>query len=229
MNTTEKRRILLVDDDLALLELNQRFFLQNGYEVFCASSGKVALAILASTQLDCVVLDIDLPDQDGFDVCTAAREFTSLPIIFLSAYTQEESRVKGLLIGGDDYLCKPYSMLELEARVRLRIQRRIEDRPAEILCFGKLKIDTGTRTVFYDGKTTEFSRIEFDILAFLARHPNRIYSYEQLYDSIWREPINLGRHAVQARISEVRKKLYFLCPEKTYIQTIRHKGYQFVP
>lgn len=221
--------ILLVDDDQATLEANEQFFAENGYEVFCSATGRRAVEMIQTIKLDCVILDIDLPDEDGFDVCSRVRTFTSLPIIFHSNYTEEESRIRGLVIGGDDYVCKPFSQRELELRVRARIHQRYGDRPAEILQFDGLIINTGDRTVSFNRRYGEFSRIEFDILAFLARHPNRIYSYEQLYDNIWNEPLNESRHNVQARIASVRQKLFDLCPGKEYIQTVRRKGYQFVP
>ena len=221
--------ILLVDDDQATLEANEQFFAENGYEVFCSATGRRAVEMIQTIKLDCVILDIDLPDEDGFDVCSRVRTFTSLPIIFLSNYTEEESRIRGLVIGGDDYVCKPFSQRELELRVRARIHQRYGDRPAEILQFDGLIINTGDRTVSFNRRYGEFSRIEFDILAFLARHPNRIYSYEQLYDNIWNEPLNESRNNVQARIASVRQKLFDLCPGKEYIQTVRRKGYQFVP
>lgn len=221
--------ILLVDDDQATLEANEQFFAENGYEVFCSATGRRAVEMIQTIKLDCVILDIDLPDEDGFDVCSRVRTFTTLPIIFLSNYTEEESRIRGLVIGGDDYVCKPFSQRELELRVRARIHQRYGDRPAEILQFDGLIINTGDRTVSFNRRYGEFSRIEFDILAFLARHPNRIYSYEQLYDNIWNEPLNESRHNVQARIASVRQKLFDLCPGKEYIQTVRRKGYQFVP
>ena len=221
--------ILLVDDDQATLEANEQFFAENGYEVFCSATGRRAVEMIQTIKLDCVILDIDPPDEDGFDVCSRVRTFTSLPIIFLSNYTEEESRIRGLVIGGDDYVCKPFSQRELELRVRARIHQRYGDRPAEILQFDGLIINTGDSTVSFNRRYGEFSRIEFDILAFLARHPNRIYSYEQLYDNIWNEPLNESRHNVQARIASVRQKLFDLCPGKEYIQTVRRKGYQFVP
>ena len=125
--------ILLVDDDQATLEANEQFFAENGYEVFCSATGRRAVEMIQTIKLDCVILDIDLPDEDGFDVCSRVRTFTSLPIIFLSNYTEEESRIRGLVIGGDDYVCKPFSQRELELRVRARIHQRYGDRPAEIL------------------------------------------------------------------------------------------------
>jgi DNA-binding response OmpR family regulator len=225
----ESYTLLFVDDDTDFLKLCRDFFEKRGYTVVCLPDAKDIVRLLCSTAFDCVILDIDLPTWDGFDVCASIRSISSVPIIFLSACTEEEHRVRGLLHGGDDYVCKPCSFLELEARIHLRIKRRIEDLPPEILQFGLLKIDTGQREVWYGEEKGNFSRIEFEIIAFLARHPGRIFSYEQLYEMVWREPINLGRHAIQARISEVRRKLYFLCPEKEYIETIRRQGYRFTP
>ena len=221
-------KLLFIDDDTDFLQICRDFFKERGYTVTCLSDAKDVLRSVTSTAFDCIVLDVDLPEWDGFDVCTAIRAVSSVPIIFLSVYTEEEHRVRGLSIGGDDYVCKPCSFLELEARIRLRIQRRTEDFPPELLQFGPLKIDTGKREVWYGEQKGDFSRIEFEIIAFLARHPGRVFSYEQLHDRVWREPVNLGRHAIQARISEVRRKLHFLCPEKEYIETIRGQGYRFV-
>lgn len=229
MTKNHEYRLLLVDDDKDLLQLYREYFEQREYSVTCVTDAQSAMRAINTTAFDCMVLDIDLPDKNGYDVCVAARNVTALPIIFVSIYTEIEQRIKGLSIGGDDYMCKPCSLAELEARITLRIHRRAEDRPAQIFCFDELVIDTGLREVRYKDASIDFSRIEFDILAFFARYPNRVFSYEQLHDSIWKEPINLGRHAVQARISEVRRKLFDLCPEKEYIQTIRRHGYRFVP
>lgn len=229
MMGNETYKLLFIDDDPDFLQMCRDFFENRGHEVVCIPDAKNVPNLLRSTAFDCVILDVDLPGWDGFDVCASIRSISSVPIIFLSACTEEDCRVRGLLQGGDDYVCKPCSFLELEARIYLRIKRRVEDLPPEILQFGLLKIDTGQREVWYGETKGEFSRIEFEIITFLARHPGRIFSYEQLYERVWREPINLGRHAIQARISEVRRKLYFLCPGKEYIETIHRQGYRFKP
>ncbi len=222
-------RLLIVEDDEDLLQLYREFFVSREYHVTCVTNGKDAMREITSATYDCMVLDVDLPDGNGYDVCTTARVVTTLPIIFVSVYTEVEQRIKGLSIGGDDYMCKPCSFFELEARIILRIQSRAKEHPAQVFTFDKLVIDTGLREVRYGDIAVDFSRIEFDILVFFARNPNRVFSYELLYDSIWREPLNLGRHAVQARICDVRRKLYDLCPEKEYIKTIRRHGYCFEP
>lgn len=221
--------ILLVDDDSILLEANKQYFESGDYHVFCAATAKKAQEIIRTTQLDCIVLDVDLPDGSGFDLCTDVRKFTSIPIVFLSAYTEEESRIRGLTIGGDDYVCKPFYQKELEIRVRMRILRRYENHPAARYEFDGLIVDAGSYTVTYHDKKGDFSRLEFEVLLFFAEHPGRIYSYEQLYDSIWKEPLNESRHNLQARVARVRLKLRTLCPDREYIRTIRHKGYQFMP
>ncbi len=222
-------RLLFVEDDLELLQMYREFFERREYYVTCVADAEAAMNAIKTTAFDCMVLDVDLPNANGYEVCIAARAVTALPIIFVSVYTEVEQRIKGLSIGGDDYMCKPCALPELEARIKLRIHSRAEDRPAQVFYFDELAIDTGLREVRYGNRSIDFSRIEFEIIAFFARHPNRVFSYEQLHDSIWKEPINLGRHAVQARISEVRRKLFDLCPSKEYIQTIRRHGYRFVP
>lgn len=223
------RRVLLVDDDLELLAANQEYFEEQGFQTLCAANGEKALQIIEDVRLDCVVLDIDLPGRDGFTVCQRVREYTNVPIVFLSAYTEEESRINGLLVGGDDYVCKPFSLRELALRVNARIRAWHGDRAPALLQYDALAIDTSSRTVSYNGKTGDFARIEFDLLAFLAKNPNQIFSYEQLYDGVWKEPLGESRHNLQARMASMRQKLCALCPEKDYIQTVRHKGYQFVP
>ena len=222
-------KIIMVDDDRGLLETNRDFFVEQGYTVACAENAKDALSAVLTARYDCMVLDIDLPDRDGYDICAAVREASSLPIVFLSSYTEEENRIRGLSIGGDDFVCKPCSLVELELRVRLRIQSHAQDRVKPPFRLGKLYIDPENREAFYGGQLLEFTRIEFDTFYFLACRPGKTYTYEQLYDCVWHEPINMGRHSIQVRIGEIRKKLAALCPDQEYIRTIRYKGYQFVP
>lgn len=220
--------LLFVDDDKALLDANQQYFSQRDYLIHTAQTAARALEILSSVRVDCVILDVDLPDGNGFEICQRMREVTSLPVIFLSAYTEAESLLRGFTVGGDDYMTKPYSQQELELRIRARIRGRY-DEPAPVLTFGLLCVDAGQRTVHYGQTQGDFSRIEFDLLLFLAKHPNQIFSYEQLYDRVWKEPLGESRHNLQARMAAVRQKLADLCPEQTYIETIRRKGYRFTP
>ena len=222
-------RILIVDDDRELVDSIEDHFTTAGFQVLRAATGAVALELIRRVRLDCVVLDVGLPDQNGFDLCAQMRADSAIPIVFLSCYTEEEHRVQGPTLGGDDYVCKPFSMKELELRVRARIRPRGDQRPAAVLKYGPLVIDAGRRIVSFDGEIGDFARIEFDILAFLAQYPSRVFSYEQIYDGIWQEPMGRSRHNLQARVASMRQKLTQLCGGRNYISTVRRKGYVFTP
>ena len=193
-------KVLIVDDDKHVLKDNEESFQTLGYETICVETAGAAEEIINSAALDCVILDIDLPDGNGFDLCARVREKTGLPIVFLSGYTEEQSRVKGLSIGGDDYVCKPYSLQELELRVRARIRAGQNAIPPRPLQYGSLRIDPGSRVVCYGERSVDFSTFEFDVLYFLARHPKEVFSYEQIYNQIWKSPLNKGIKSLQVII-----------------------------
>ena len=221
-------RILLVDDDPHIIKTNSVFLKRQGYQVISAENGADALKISSSAALDAIVLDVDMPGADGIAVCRKIREISSVPIIFLSAYARTDDRIRGLMAGGDDYLGKPYSLTELELRIRLRIQRRLNQEIREVLRFGLLEIDLGLQEVRYQNDTIPFSTLEFNLLAFLAQNPGQVFSYEQLYDRVWKSPVNKGIHNIQVCMARVRQKLDQLCPDIHYIETVRRKGYRFV-
>lgn len=221
-------RVLLVDDDPHILNTNRAYLEKQGYEVVTAAHGAQALEIASSAALDAVVLDVEMPGVDGVEVCRRVREVSGVPILFLSAYADTDDRIRGLLAGGDDYLAKPYSLRELELRLRLRIQRRENAERREVLSFGGLSIDTGLREVRFGEETAGFTALEFDLLAFLARHPDQVFSYEELYDRVWKSPMNQGVHNMQVCMARVRQKLERLCPGAHYIETVRGKGYRFL-
>lgn len=220
-------RVLLVDDDPHIQAANEAFLKRQGYQIYLAENGPEALDIAATAALDAVVLDFDMPGMDGVTVCRRLREVSQIPVIFLSAYAQTEDRIRGLMAGGDDYLGKPYSLVELELRLRLRIQRHHQISTGDILRFGELEIDLGLREVRYQGVPAVFTTLEFDLLAFLAKNPGQVFSYEQLHNEVWRAPINQGLHNIQVCMARVRQKLERLCPGMHYIETVRRKGYRF--
>lgn len=220
-------RVLLVDDDPHIQATNEAFLKQKGYQVLRADNGKEALDVATTAALDAVVLDVDMPGLDGISVCRYLREVSQVPIIFLSAYDKADDRVKGLIAGGDDYMGKPYSLVELELRLRLRIQGRERPQLKHVLTFGRLEIDLDLREVRYEGRCATLTTLEFDLLAFLAQNPNQVFSYEQLYNGVWKTPINQGLHNIQVCMARVRQKLDQLCPGMDYIQTVRCKGYRF--
>ncbi len=222
-------KLLMVDDDVMILDSNRQYFTAKGYDVICVKKAGDAWKLISSAALDCIILDIDLPDESGFDLCIRIRQNTNIPIVFLSGYTEEESRIRGLLIGGDDYVCKPYSLEELELRVRARIKAGRTAYPPRNLQYGDLVINPGNRTVTYKNVSADLSTYEFDVLYFLAQNPEQVFSYEQIYDHIWHAPVNRGVKSLQMIIVRIRQKLLNLSPAHDYIQTVRRKGYLFVP
>jgi DNA-binding response OmpR family regulator len=219
--------LLFVDDDEVLLEEAKVYFKMHGYDIDVTPNGEKALQLIQSKGYDCIILDIKLPDIDGFEVCEKMRQFISKPIIMLSNYTEFDDRIYGLKLGADDYVCKPFSFEELNMRIQLRIQGNYANRKPEVIHIGKLAINTGTYQVIYEDKCIDLARIEFEILMLLINQPGKIYSYEQIYDAIWKEPLNKSRHTLQARVADVRLKLNSITHKK-YIQTVRGKGYRFV-
>lgn len=221
-------RVLLVDDDVHVLNTNRAYLEKRGYKAVTAGDGAEALRIASSAALDAIVLDVEMPGLDGVEVCRRIREVSGVPILFLSAYADTDDRIRGLLAGGDDYLAKPYSLQELELRLRGRILRRENAERREVLSFGGLTIDMGLREVRFEERTAAFTALEFDLLAFLARHPGQVFSYEELYDRVWKSPMNQGVHNIQVCMARVRQKLERLCPDGRYIETIHRKGYRFL-
>lgn len=223
------KRLLFIDDDKDFLRSNQLYFSKKSYEVFCTTSPKQALSIVTSTSLDCIILDIDMPAMNGFELCQRLRDVSGVPVIFLSGYSETKNRIASFQAGGDDFLAKPYDILELELRIEARIRKTEDIFFHEIIRYGKLSIDPVRRLITYAEKTGDFSALQFDIIVFLARNPEKVFSYEQLYDRVWKSPIVKSRHNLQVTISTIRQKMTRLCDGKQYIQTIPRKGYQFIP
>ena len=219
--------VLLVDDDLHILNANEKYLTRQGYRISRAEDGESALKLASTAAFDAVVLDVDMPGMDGVSVCSRLREVSAVPIIFLAAYARTDDRIRGLMAGGDDYIGKPYSLVELELRLRLRIQRHKNVENGEVLRFDALEIDLGLREARFRGERAQLTVLEFDLLAFLARNPDQVFSYEQLYDRVWKAPMNQGLHSIQVCMARVRQKLDALCPGVHWIETVRRKGYRF--
>ena len=221
------KRLLFIDDDIDFLHSNQLYFRRKNYEVFCINKPNDVFSLLSSTAIDCIILDIDMPGITGFEVCQKIRELSGTPIIFLSGLTDIKNRIASFLSGGDDFLAKPYDILELELRIEARIRKNEQVFFLEIMRFGDLCIDENRRVITYKEKTGEFTALQFDVIAFMARNPGKVFSYEQLYDQIWKEPIVKSRHNLQVAVATVRQKLAQLCDSKQYIKTVARKGYYF--
>ena len=222
--------LLVVDDDVDILNINQIYFSNIGFNVYTSETAKDAMDIVESIVLDCIILDISLPDIDGYKMCNDIKEKVNIPIIFLSNYEHEEEKVRGFLAGGDDYITKPYSLKELEPRIyaRMRQYKNITSVP-NVLKFSALVINVNSRKVTFDGESIDLTTMEFEILLFLAENKEQVFSKIEIYNQVWKMPDIGDQHTVQVHIAQMRKKINSLSREHQYIQTVWGKGYKFVP
>ena len=224
-------KILVVDDE-ALLVKGIRFNLQNeGYEVITGSDGLDAVALVQSQNPDLVVLDVMMPNMDGMSACSKIREFSDVPIILLTAKTDDMDKLMGFDHGADDYLTKPFNILELKARIRALLRRsgRREEKKEDsnLLTIGTIALDLDARNAFRNGVLADLTAKEFDVIEFLMRNPNRVYSREALLDTIWAYEYRSDIRTVDVHIRRLREKLEENPAEPKYILTKWGVGYYF--
>ncbi len=222
-------RILLVEDEPSIADNIQYALKAASFEVIWVSTGQQALSAFSNQAPDLVILDIGLPDMDGFEVCRSLRAKSDLPILFLSARSDEIDRVVGLELGADDYICKPFSPRELVARVKTNLRRSglsaasessKDSRTTELL-----NLDIASRTVFFVGEAVEVTRYEFGILEVMIQHPKRVYSREELLLKVWNEPDASIDRVVDTHIKTLRAKLKSIDSSLEIIKTHRGIGY----
>lgn len=223
-------RILIVEDDFALRMATKMYFEQIGFYVYEAENMRKGIEMTKGLDVACVILDISLPDGNGYEVCRRIKEVKDVPVIFISNKQEEESRIDSFLSGGDDYMSKPYSLKELELRIYARIrQYEPEAAPGAVLYYPPIRIECDHRCVICEDRRTGFTAAEFNVLYFLAKNPDKVFSMGQIYDKVWNQP-NLGdAHTVQVHLAQVRKKMNALREGHNYIETVWGKGYKFNP
>ena len=223
-------KILVVDDE-ALLVKGIRFNLQNeGYEVITGSDGLEAVKHVQEQRPDLVVLDVMMPNMDGMTACAKIREFSDVPIILLTAKTDDMDKLMGFDVGADDYLTKPFNILELKARIRALLRRsgRSEKKaPANELSIGSITLDLDARNAYRSGVLADLTAKEFDVIEFLMRNPNRVYSREALLDTIWAYEYRSDIRTVDVHIRRLREKLEENPAEPQHILTKWGVGYYF--
>ena len=222
-------KILVVDDE-DLLVKGIRFNLQNdGYHVITGSTGLEAVMLTQSERPDLVVLDVMMPEMDGLTACSKIREFSNIPIILLTAKVQDMDKLMGFEHGADDYLTKPFNILELKARIRALLRRYKEvSSPAEsFLTIGNIKLDLNARNAYRSGQLADLTAKEFDVIEFLMRNPNHVYSREALLDTIWAYEYRSDIRTVDVHIRRLREKLEDNPAEPQYIMTKWGVGYYF--
>ena len=225
------KKILVVDDE-ALLVKGIRFNLQNdGYEVITGSDGVEAVELAQSQKPDLIVLDVMMPRMDGLTACSKIREFSDVPIILLTAKTTDMDKLLGFDQGADDYLTKPFNILELKARIRAMLRRSGGSAPKEApkneLVGGPIRLDLDARNAYRGGELVDLTAKEFDVIEHLMRNPNRVFSRENLLDTIWAYEYRSDIRTVDVHIRRLREKLEEDPAQPKHIMTKWGVGYYF--
>lgn len=225
-------RILIIEDEKTIAELEKDYLELSGFEVEVEEDGEKGLLKALNGEFDLFILDLMLPGIDGFEICRKVRETKNTPVIMVSAKKDDIDKIRGLGLGADDYMTKPFSPSELVARVKAhlaRYQRLIGSAVEEnkVIEIRGLKIDTTARRVWVNGKEKTFTTKEFDLLTFLASHPNHVYTKDELFSEIW-DMESIGDIAtVTVHIKKIREKVEFDTSNPQYIETIWGVGYRF--
>jgi DNA-binding response OmpR family regulator len=228
----ERARILLVDDERSIQTLLSYPLQKDGYDVVSAFDGREALARFNEAPFDLVVLDLMLPGVDGLEVCRRLRSRSSVPIIMLTARSEEVDKVVGLEIGADDYITKPFSMREFRSRVkavlrRADMRRAAEEEGEQPIEAGDLRLDPAKRSVALDGRTVTTTFVEFEILAALMGAPGRVFTRDMLLSRIWGDSAFRDPRTIDVHIRHLREKLEQDPKDPAYIFTVRGVGYRF--
>lgn len=218
-------KLLVVEDDDRVMAALRAVLAQHGFDVACARTGEQALELTADRP-DAVLLDLGLPDRDGFNVCAQIRRISDVPIIMVTARADPRSRVHGLNLGADDYLVKPYNVAELVARIHA-VTRRAVPAPASPQApgLGPLGLDLESRTVTVAGRPVPLTAKEFDVLALLARRPGVVYRREQIMSEVWNTAWEGAGRTLEVHVGSLRQKLGV----PGFIETVRGVGYRLTP
>ena len=222
-------RILVVDDEKTLVK-GMKFNLENeGYEVECAYDGAAALDLAREGRFDLIILDVMMPEMDGIEACMKIREFSNVPIIMLTAKSEDADKLMGFESGADDYLTKPFNILELKARVRALLRRvaGVQRSQGSLLTVGKITLNTEERAALRDGQTVDLTAKEYDLIELLMRNPRRVYSRENLMNVVWGYTYARDYRTVDVHIRRLREKLEENPAEPDHIMTKWGVGYYF--
>lgn len=223
-------KILVVDDDPTIKNLVELYLKNDGYNVDTACDGKKALECVEKEEYDLVILDVMMPVLDGIETCLKIRENHTMPIIFLSAKDEEIDKIKGLTVGADDYISKPFSSMELLARVKAQLRRykKFNNAPKNknIIEIEDLTINTDTHEVTVRGQRVKLTPKEFDILECLATNKGIVFTVEKLYEQVWKEAFAVSDTSIVVHITNLRQKIEINPKEPQYIKTVWGVGYK---
>ena len=223
-------KILVVDDEKLLVK-GIKFNLENdGYQVECAYDGASAVELARTGNFDLIILDLMMPEIDGLEACVKIREFSSVPIIMLTARSEDTDKIIGFECGADDYITKPFNILELKARIRALLRRAsgaVQAKQQSRITVGGLTLDTEQRVAIRDGETVELTAKEYDLIELLMKNPRRVYSRENLMNVVWGYSYTGDYRTVDVHIRRLREKLERTPAEPEYIMTKWGVGYYF--
>lgn len=225
-------KILIIEDEIEIADLEKDYLELSGFEVAIANDGNKGLAMALTEEYDLIILDLMLPGMDGFDVCKMIREKKNIPIIMVSAKKDDIDKIRGLGLGADDYMTKPFSPSELVARVKAHMARydRLvgsHTKVNDVIEIRGIRIDKTARRVYVDDVEKAFTTKEFDLLTFLAENPNHVFTKEELFREIW-DMESVGDIAtVTVHIKKIREKIEYDTAKPQYIETIWGVGYRF--
>lgn len=228
----DKKNILIIEDEQSIAELERDYLEISGFSVDIASDGDTGLQKALKGDYALIILDLMLPGKDGFQVCKEVREVKDIPIIIVSARKDDIDKIRGLGLGADDYVTKPFSASEMVARVKAHMARyaRLVGSGREesgVIEIHGLKIDPSARRVFVNGEERTFTTKEFDLLCFLASHPNHVYTKAELFKEIWKMDSVGDIATVTVHIKKIREKIEMDSAKPQYIETIWGVGYRF--
>ncbi|ETT54273.1 alkaline phosphatase synthesis transcriptional regulatory proteinphop [Paenibacillus sp. FSL R7-269] len=228
-------RILLVDDEKGILTMLELLLYKEGFEdISTATTGQEAMKWVESVPFDLIVLDVMLPDTDGFQLCQQIRMHTVAPILFLTARSGDYDKLMGLGVGGDDYITKPFNPMEIVARIRAQLRRKnlystTAVPKSQYLDFGVFAVDKRAAQLTVRGVNTPCPAKEYELLVFLCEHPNQVFTALQLYEQIWGKSMTGDEKTVVIHISRLRKRLESDPSDPKHIVNLRGIGYKFVP
>ena len=224
--------VVLVDDDEEVLSINHKYLSKEGYLIRSFKSAKQAVEYVKENPVDCVVLDVMMPQMNGFSACSEIRKFSDVPIIFLSGKTEEDDKVKGLVLGADDYVEKPYRLKELSTRIMVNVRRRSlstkNEKQENVINLPALKIDMTSHRVFYRGKDEiPLTNQEYELLLYMASNPNKEITFREIGELLRGSYMESDRRIVMVNVSRLRKKLEEYAELSNMIETVWSKGYRF--
>ena len=223
-------KILVVDDEKEIADLLEIYLISDGFQVLKAYSAKEGLRILEEKKIDLVLLDVMMPDMDGIAMCRRIRETNNIPIIMVSAKTQDIDKIVGLSTGADDYVAKPFNPLELMARVKSQIRRYVRLGSIEskegVIITGGLALDTVAKELTLDGEPVRLTAREYGIVEYLMRNLGHVLSTQQIYEAVWNEPSYSSEKTVTVHIRRIREKIEINPKEPKYLKVVWGIGYK---